>query len=54
MDATTVKRTAQNSAIHDFEDGLEYYSALDAACQFIITENPQDFYFSEIQIEQSE
>lgn len=39
-----------NSKIHDFEDGLEYYSALEAQCDFIVTENQEDFYFSEIEI----
>jgi predicted nucleic acid-binding protein len=53
MDASTVARTIQNPAIHDFEDGLEYFSALDASCRYIISENPQDFYFSDIPIEQS-
>lgn len=39
-----------NSKVHDFEDGLEYYSALEAQCDFIVTENQEDFYFSEIEI----
>lgn len=39
-----------NSKVHDFEDGLEYYSALEAQCDFIVTENQGDFYFSEIEI----
>ncbi len=39
-----------NSKIHDFEDGLEYYSALEAQCDFIVTEDQGDFYFSEIEI----
>ncbi|MGK7393525.1 MAG: type II toxin-antitoxin system VapC family toxin [Candidatus Cyclobacteriaceae bacterium M3_2C_046] len=38
----------QNPQIHDFEDGMEYYSALEAACDLIITENKEDFYFSQI------
>jgi len=36
--------------IHDFEDGLEYYSAIGELCQLIITENKEDFYFSEIEV----
>ena len=39
-----------NSKVHDFEDGLEYYSAVDYQCDIIITENQEDFYFSEIEI----
>ena len=36
---TTVKQTITNKKIYDFEDGLEYYSALDAGCKVIITED---------------
>jgi predicted nucleic acid-binding protein len=41
---------AQNKAIEDFEDGLEYYAALDAGCSCIVTEDIDDFYFSEIEV----
>jgi predicted nucleic acid-binding protein len=47
---TAVKQTIMNRKINDFEDGLEYYSALDAGCKTIITEDAKDFYFSEIEI----
>ncbi|MFW5830766.1 MAG: type II toxin-antitoxin system VapC family toxin [bacterium] len=40
----------QNIKVHDFEDGLEYYSALHESCNYIVTENGEDFYFSEIPI----
>ncbi len=50
MKAAGVKAAAQNSKIHDFEDGLQYYAALDAKCKFIVTENTEDFYFSEIAV----
>jgi len=46
----TVKKAAKNAAIHDFEDGLEYYSALENKCACIITEDTKDFYFSEIEV----
>ena len=49
-DETTVKQTINNKMINDFEDGLEYYSALDAGCNVIITEDGGDFYFSEIEV----
>lgn len=48
-----VLNTLQNQAIHDFEDGLEYYSAAESGCQCIITENIGDFYFSEIEVADS-
>ena len=44
------KKSAKNSQIHDFENRLEYYSALHSKCDIIITENKKDFYFSEIEI----
>ena len=34
----------------DFEVGLEHYPALSANCNFIITEDINDFYFSEISV----
>lgn len=45
-----VHLTLENKKIHDFEYGLEYYSALHSGCKCIITENTKDFYFSEIEV----
>ena len=45
-----VLKCLQNPSIHDFEDGLEYYAALESKCDCIITENKSDFYFSEIEV----
>lgn len=45
-----VKSAAENVKIHDFEDGIQYYSALHSKCTFLITENKEDFYFSEIAV----
>lgn len=46
----TVSKTLQNPAVNDFEDGLEYYSALESKCDCIITEDIEDFYFSKIEV----
>ncbi len=46
----TVFETNENKRIHDFEDGLQYYSALDSGCKCIITENPKDLHFSELEV----
>jgi len=46
--------TAQHKAMKGFEDGLEYYTALHAGCTCIITEDTNDFYFSEIEVLNSE
>ena len=52
--AETVYKSLMNPSIHDFEDVLEYYSALDSGCNCIITENTSDFYFSKIEVLNSE
>ena len=46
----TVRDTNLNKKIHDFEDGLQYYSALNSGCKCIVTEDLNDFYFSEIEV----
>lgn len=46
----TVRMTSENPKINDFEDGLEYYSAIESGCEMIVTEDTADFYFSEIQV----
>lgn len=44
------EKAIKNQKIKDFEDGLQYYSALDQKCDIIITEDQHDFYFSEIEV----
>ncbi|MBL7933363.1 MAG: twitching motility protein PilT, partial [Bacteroidia bacterium] len=44
------EQVMHNKKIHDLEDGLQYYSALGSNCKYIITENKDDFYFSEIEV----
>ena len=48
--ATVVQKAAANRKINDFEDGLEYYSATESKCGIIVTEDVDDFYFSEIPV----
>lgn len=48
-----VRKTIKNKQIHEFEDGLEYYSALQSNCKCIITEDEKDFYFSKIEVKNS-
>ena len=45
-----VLSSLQNKKIHDFEDGIQYYSALNSHCTVIITNDVNDFYFSAIEI----
>jgi len=55
MGVTTVDekitiQAIQNKLIHDFEDGMEYYSALQSKCDCIVTENQKDFYFGDMEV----
>ena len=50
VDKETVLQAVKNKQVHDFEDGLEYYSAKHSKCDCIITEDSNDFYFSEIEV----
>ena len=54
VNENAVSKTLQNSSINDFEDGLEYYAALESKCTCIITEDVDDFYFSKIEVLKSE
>lgn len=45
-----VLQTVANKKVKDFEDGLEYYAAVSAGCNIIITEDEHDFYFSELEV----
>ena len=37
-------------AIHDVGYGMQYYSAITSGCTYIVTENKEDYYFSEIKV----
>lgn len=50
VDSQTVLGAISNPSVIDFEDGLEYYSALQHECRAIITEDSEGFYFSEIPV----
>ncbi|MEO6406585.1 MAG: PIN domain-containing protein [Ferruginibacter sp.] len=50
VNQTTVQLCIANKKINDFEDGLEYYAAEKNKCKVIITEDRNDFYFSEIDV----
>ncbi len=45
-----VQLCVANKKINDFEDGLEYYSAIKSKCAVIVTEDKNDFYFSDIEV----
>ena len=54
VNKSTINKTLQNPAVNDFEDGIEYYSAVENKCDCIITEDIEDFYFSKIEVLKSE
>jgi predicted nucleic acid-binding protein len=51
---TSVQKTLKNNSVLDFEDGLEYYAAVENGCTCIVTEDVEDFFFSKIEILTSE
>ncbi|HSQ44133.1 MAG TPA: PIN domain-containing protein [Ginsengibacter sp.] len=54
VNKSAVVQSLQNRAINDFEDGLEYYAAVESKCDCIITEDIGDFYFAKIEVLTSE
>jgi len=49
-DQKIVLQAAEDKSVGDFEDGLEYYSALKAGCKWIVTEDKSDFHFSKMPV----
>lgn len=54
VNKSAVVQSLQNRAINDFEDGLEYYAAVESKCDCIITEDIGDFDFAKIEVLTSE
>lgn len=50
MDSQVVRYTYMNKSIMDFEDGLQYYSALGSKCKCIVTQDVRDYYFSDVEV----
>jgi predicted nucleic acid-binding protein len=50
IDDSVARQTANDPRINDFKDGLEYYSAIKESCNVIVTEDKDDFYFSDIEV----
>ena len=45
-----VQQALDDQAVIDFEDGIQYYAALAQQCDYLITENIDDFYFSQMTV----
>lgn len=50
VDQAVVDLAIKNPRITDFEDGLEYYSAINSTCEIIVTEDQNGFFFSDIPV----
>jgi predicted nucleic acid-binding protein len=50
VDQAVVDLAIKNSRVTDFEDGLEYYSAINSTCEIIVTEDQNGFFFSDIPV----
>lgn len=48
-----VNKAIKNKKVNNLEDGFQYYAAKESRCQKIITENLDDFYFSDIEVTNS-
>ena len=46
----TIVEKGLNSSFEDFEDALQYFSAIDANCDIIITRNENDFKHSSLPV----
>jgi predicted nucleic acid-binding protein len=49
-DQNGVEKALSNKKVHDVEDGFEYYAAERVGCSVILTEDKEDFYFSEMEV----
>ena len=49
-DDDEARQAFTNIAVNDFEDGLQYYSALNSKCYGIVTYNIKDYHFSKIPV----
>lgn len=54
VDQTITHQVISDRQVQDFEDGLEYFSALGSGCEVIVTEDSRGFYYSKIPVLGSE
>jgi predicted nucleic acid-binding protein len=54
MGQSAMERTLADPRILDIEDGLQYHSAVDAKCGYIVTYDHKDFHFAEIPVMDAE
>lgn len=49
-----IQKALSDKNIHDFEDGMQYYAAVENKCTVIITQDTEDYYFSSIDVMNAE
>ena len=47
---TEVKLALQDKKANDFEDAMQYYSALHSKCKCIVTEDVGDYFYSDLEV----
>jgi len=47
-----IELALNDSKFKDFEDGIQYYSAMEAKCKLIVTRNTKDYKYSSIPVMQ--
>lgn len=45
-----VLNALHNKKVNDFEDGMQFYAAKSSGCNMIISNDTDDFYFSDIEV----
>ena len=50
IDESCTKQAVKNPKINDLENGIQYYSALNCESNYIITDDVNGFYYSEIKV----
>ncbi len=45
-----VQAALSNKKIKDFEDGIQHYAAKHAGCKYIVTEDVHDYFFSDLEV----
>lgn len=50
MDAHAVQQAVADPRVGDLEDGMQYYAAMAAKCEHIITYDRKDFHFAQVPV----
>jgi predicted nucleic acid-binding protein len=45
-----IERALADKKVNDFEDGIQYYAALENKCTAIITQDTEDYYYSTVAV----